>query len=130
MRKFTFQEKYPVNSLEVNKNETTFEHVDEIIDYLKEKIDQHKVARFIAIFDHYSHTNELEDGEMSESIMDAKNIIFCFGTKLPIPDVLAVRPRSIGVTELEDRFVISFMEAPMPPANQSMEEWVLSIRNK
>jgi hypothetical protein len=28
-----------------------------------------------------------------------------------------------------DKFVISFMEAPMQPANQAMEAWTLSLRN-
>jgi hypothetical protein len=42
--------------------------------------------------------------------------------------LLAVRPRSIGLAELPDRFVISFLEAPMPEANRKMTEWVLSLR--
>ena len=27
-----------------------------------------------------------------------------------------------------DKFIISFMEAPMQPANQSMEAWTLGLR--
>lgn len=130
MEKFTLQEKYPVYSFKVSKNDTTFTNVDEIIDYLKGKIDGHPVAKFLTVFDHYSHTKELENGEIDENIVNAKNIIFCFGIKIPNPDVMAVRPRSIGVTELKDHFVINYMEAPMLPANQAMEEWVTSIRNK
>jgi hypothetical protein len=31
------------------------------------------------------------------------------------------------VCEIEDRFVISFMEAPMPVANAVIEEWARSL---
>jgi hypothetical protein len=37
---------------------------------------------------------------------------------------MAVRPRSIGVVEKADRFVITFLEAPMPLANAAMDGWV------
>jgi hypothetical protein len=40
---------------------------------------------------------------------------------------MAVRPRSNGVVEQTDRFVISFLEAPMPLANNVMEAWVKAI---
>lgn len=43
---------------------------------------------------------------------------------------MAVRPRSIGVVDLGDRFVVTFMEAPMPPANEAMEAWAKSLRNR
>ena len=41
---------------------------------------------------------------------------------------VAVRPRSIGVAYMGDRFEISFMEAPMQPANEAMEKWTLALR--
>jgi hypothetical protein len=44
--------------------------------------------------------------------------------------VLAVRPRSIGVADMGDKFVVSFMEAPMKPANDAMEMWVKGLRNQ
>lgn len=40
---------------------------------------------------------------------------------------MAVRPRSIGVVEQADRFVISYLEAPMPLANQAMAAWMEGI---
>jgi hypothetical protein len=121
------QEKYPVYSLELGKNETALKGVDAIIDYLKQKVEEHPAAQFIAIFDHYGHTRALANGEISPDIVDAKNLVFCFGMKLPNPQVLAVRPRSIGVTETRDGYVINFLEAPMPVANEAMEKWVKSI---
>ena len=130
MKQSLLQEKYPVFTLEVEKQETTFDSVDAIIAFLKQRIEEHRVARFIAIFDHYAHTSALQEGEIGEDILDAKNIVFCFGIALPSPQVMAVRPRSIGVVEMSDHFVISFMEAPMPVANVAMEEWARSLKNK
>ncbi len=129
MKQILLQEKYPVFSLELDKAETSMQTVDEIVDYFKAKIDAHKIVSFIAVFDHYSHTKALEEGVIDESILDAKDIIFCFGLALPNAQVLAVRPRSIGIAELENKFVISFMEAPMPLANTAMEEWAKGLRN-
>ena len=129
MKQITVMEKYPVFTLEVNKNETSYKDVDAVLQYLKEKIDTHPIAVYIGEFDHYAHTNSLADGEVSEDIKDAKNIICCFGKKLPKPLVLAVRPRSIGVADMGDHFVVSFLEAPNPEANSAMEEWVKDIVN-
>ncbi|PLY14560.1 MAG: hypothetical protein C0631_10680 [Sedimenticola sp.] len=130
MKQTLFQEKYPVLDLEIPKTETTLDSVEAIIGYLKDRIEAHPVAHYIATFDHYDHTASLEDGEIAEDILAAQSIVFCFGTKLPNAHVMAVRPRSIGATEKADRYIISFMEAPMPMANQAMEEWVKSISNK
>ena len=127
MKQQLLQEKYPVYVLEVQKSETSYKNTDEILAYLKGCIDAHKIAVFISVFDHYSHTKSLEEGEIGEGIIDAKNIVFCFGIKLPKPVMLSVRPRSIGVAEYEDKFVISFLEAPMPIANEAMESWVKAI---
>lgn len=130
MKQTMLQEKYPVFTLELDKQETSHTSVDGIIEYLKGKVEEHPVARFIAVFDHYTHTDGLENGEIAENIKDAKNLVFCFGIKLPNPDVMAVRPRSIGVTDLGDKFVINFMEPPMPVATEAMESWVKSLKDK
>lgn len=61
-------------------------------------------------------------------IIKRKVIVFCFGKELPTPEVLAVRPRSIGVCELEDKFVLNFLEAPNDMANKTMEEFIKSIK--
>ena len=129
MKQITVMEKYPVFTLELDKNETSCKDVDAVMQYLKEKIDTHPFAVYIGEFDHYAHTKSLADGEVSEDIKDAKNIICCFGKKLPKPVVLAVRPRSIGIADMGDHFVISFLEAPNPEANSAMENWVKGIVN-
>ena len=128
MKQTILQEKYPVFVLELLKTETDLKSADEVIARLKSDIDAHKIARYIATFDHYTHTSELPDGQIAPTITDARNIVFCFGTALPNAEVLAVRPRSIGVAEFMDRFVISFLEAPLPLANTAMEDWVRALR--
>lgn len=123
-------EKYPVFTVEVKKEETTYKNVDEILAYIKAQIEAHPVAVYIGEFDHYGHTSGLAEGKIADEIKDAKNIICCFGKVLPKPEVLAVRPRSIGVAELSDSFVVSFLEAPNPDANAAMEKWVKGIANR
>ncbi|MGB5733993.1 MAG: DUF6858 family protein [Thiohalocapsa sp.] len=130
MKQTLLQEKYPVYTLEVAKSETSYSDVDGIIRYLHGCVDDHEISRFIAEFDHHAHTSALPQGEIAEGIVAAKHIVFCFGTHLPNAHVMAVRPRSIGVVEQGDRFVISFLEAPMPLANNAMEAWVKAIVDK
>ena len=130
MKQSLLQEQYPIFTLEVEKQETSFDSVDEIIDFLKECIVEHPVARYIAVFDHYGHTKELQAGQIDDQILDAKNIVFCFGITLPSPQVMAVRPRSMGVVETTDGFIFTFMEAPMPIANVAMEDWAKAVRNR
>jgi hypothetical protein len=127
MKQITVMEKYPVFTLEINKDETDHKSIDEIFVYLKEKINAHPIATYIGEFDHYTHTSNLEVGEINPDILNAKNIICCFGKVLPKAEILAVRPRSIGVAELSDSFVVSFMEAPNIDANNAMIGWVKGI---
>ena len=128
MKKMHFKDKYLIYTTKIFKDETDLKSVEEIINYLKDKINTHKIATLIAVFDHYSHTNSLIESNIADDIKDAKNIIFCFGKEIPSPIVLGVRPRSIGVVDLGDSFVISFMEAPNPVANETMSEWILGIK--
>lgn len=125
----TLMNKYPVQSLEIAKTQTTFTNVDEVIASIKAKIDAHPVATYIATFDHYSHTKSLANAEINPEILDAKNIVFCFGVQLPKAEILAIRPRSIGVAMMADTFVVSFMDAPNPQAHDFMIQWVESIKN-
>ena len=128
MKSMTIKDTYPVQATEITKVESKFQTTDEIISYLEEKIKNHPVATYIATFDHYTHTKNLPEHEMDSSIIDVKLVVFCFGKELPIPEIASVRPRSIAVVEHEDRFVISFMDAPAPTAHNTMIEWVKSIR--
>jgi hypothetical protein len=128
MRQSVQQERYPIFTLQIDREETDFQSVDQIVAYLKGCVEGHRAARFIAVFDHYGHTWSLAEGQIGEGILAAQNIVFCFGLTLPEPRALALRPRSIGVAETTAGFVITFMEAPMPVANMAMEEWAQAIR--
>ncbi len=127
MKQMLLQEKYPVFVLDIFKNETHYKNAPEIINYFKEKINSHPTCRYIGEFDHYNHTKEI-NGEIAKEIKDCKIIIFCFGNKLPNGKIAAVRPRSIGVTEYEDKFEIAFLEAPALIANEVMEKWVKELK--
>lgn len=129
MKQTLLQEKYPIFVAEIDKSETRFQSVDEVTGYLQEKIAATPKVQFIGLFDHYAHTKRIE-GEIHPDIKAAVDVIFCFGFALPNPQVLAVRPRSIGVADMGSKFVISFMEAPMKPANEAMETWVKGMRNQ
>ncbi len=128
MHQYTLQEKYPVYHMELPFSETSKRSVDDLVAYYRQKIDEDANVTFIAVFDHHAHTTAI-GGEINPSIKAAKNIVFCFGVKLPSPAVLAVRPRSIGIAEMEDRFEITFLEAPMPVANTAMETWTRALRD-
>jgi len=123
MKQMLLQEKYPVFVLELDKNETRYRSVDEIVAYLKEKISETPKVLFLGVFDPLAPTRRI-GGEIVPQIQAAVDVLFCFGFALPNPVVLAVRPRSIGVADLGNKFVLSFMEAPMAPANEAMESWV------
>jgi hypothetical protein len=128
MKQKIFKEKYPIFEIEYKKDELKYKNVDEIITALKKRIDEHPDIAFIAIFDHYKHTLNLKDGIINTNIKDAKNIIFCFGKEIPTPEIMAVRPRSIGVCEMQDLFVINFLEAPSETVNKTIEEFIKSLK--
>jgi len=128
MQEKMFKEKYHIFEIEYKKEEIKYKNVDEIISFLEKKVKNHPIISFISIFDHYTHTKSLENSVISENILDAKNIIFCFGLEIPTPEVLAVRPRSIGVCETKDSFVINFLVAPNETANDTMKSFIKEIK--
>lgn len=129
MKQKIFKEKYHIFEIEYKKDELSFKSVDEIIENLKEKMVNHPVIAYISTFNQYAHTKSLEGSVINPEILDGKNIVFCFGKELPTPEVLAVRPRSIGVSELKDSYVVNFLEAPNETANESMKALVQSLKN-
>ena len=128
MKQTLLQEKYPIFVAEIGKAETTYQTVDALVDYYKGKIAENPKVQFIGVFDHYAHTSKI-GGPIVDGMTAAVDIIFCFGFAIPTPQMLAVRPRSIGIADMGDKFVISFLEAPMQPANQAMEAWTIALRN-
>ena len=128
MKQIHFQEKYPITVAEVAKSETTFASAAEVAAYFKDCIARTERVTFIGEFDHLTHTRSI-GGDVAPDIQAAINVLFCFGHALPNPQVMAVRPRSIGIADMGDRFVISFMDAPMKAANDAMQAWTLALRN-
>lgn len=129
MKQTLLQEKYPVFVAEISKDETTCQTIEDVVEVLKARIAENPKVKFIGVFDHYAHTQGI-GGEIRADIRAAVDVIFCFGFALPNPQVLAVRPRSIGVADVGDRFIVSFLEAPMAPANEAMEAWVKGLRDR
>ena len=127
MKQKIFKDKYHIFEIVFDKAELKFNSVNEILGSLKDKIDAHEVITYIATFDQYAQTQRV-NGEIRADIKDAKNIVFCFGKEIPTPEVLAVRPRSIGVAELEDSYVVNFLEAPNEQANVIMEKMIKSLK--
>ena len=130
MKRINYKEMYPVYVQEVAKEAIKINNTDGICQFFINKINAHNFAKYIGIFNHYSHTENIEGGELAENIKAAKNILFCFGKKLPDPIMLAVRPRSIGVCETNSHFVISFLEAPNPALTQIMISWLKEMINQ
>ncbi|EQB40498.1 hypothetical protein M947_01485 [Sulfurimonas hongkongensis] len=128
MTKTLLLDKYPIYSLSLNKSEIKEKSVDEIVKYFIQMIEQHPIATNIAVFDHFKHTKNL-GGEIDKNILNAKNVVFCFGAAIPNSKILAVRPRSIGIVEFRDSFSIEFMEAPNPKLQEVMLEWVMKLKN-
>lgn len=128
MKQMLLQEKYPTFMLELGKDETSCKSVDDIAARIKAAIAADSRVAWIAEFDHHAHTQRV-GGSIAPEIKAAKNLVFCFGMQLPNPQVLAVRPRSIGIADCGDKFVVNFLEAPMKPANEAMEAWVKSLRD-
>lgn len=124
MQQQQLMEKYPIFSTQISK--AVYQTSDEIIAVLKEKIEAHAIASYIATFEHFAHTQRI-NGEIAQGIIDAKNIVFCFGEKIPKGEILAIRPRSIGVCEFQEHFTLSFLEAPNEKSTNTMIEWIESL---
>jgi len=129
MKQVTIQQQCPVNVEEISFNETSYQSIDEIIDVLKAKIDADPHITYITTFDHYDYTDCLPHGKIAPGITAAKNLIFCFGPMIPNPYMMALKPRSMGITQTSEGFVIAFAEAPLPIANTTMSAWMQSIKN-
>ena len=127
MTQTNLMDKYPVWSKELNKADINFKSVDEIIEALRSKIEAHKIATFIGVFDNYTHTKNIE-GKINPDILDAKILLFCFGNGIANTKILAVRPRGFAVCEQKDRFIIDFMDAPKEELTETMKKWVEELK--
>jgi hypothetical protein len=127
MEKTKFMDKYPVNTITINKSDITLDSIDDIIAVIKANIEVHPIAQYISIFDNYTHTAN-QNGEIMQGMIQAKIVIFCFGSAIPNNKILAVRPRSIGISEFDDKFVFDFMEAPKQELTDVMAKWINNLK--
>ena len=127
MRALNFQDKYPIFTADIEKSGCIYADLPALTAYFKNCIQQEPKVQYLGEFDHLAHTRAI-GGDVNPAIAGAINLVFCFGFALPDPKVLAVRPRSIGIVDMGTHYTISFMEAPMAPANEAMKRWVLVLQ--
>lgn len=128
MNKTVIGEKYLVNTQSILKNNAKFSSIKEIETYFKKEIEKHSIATYIETFDHYAHTKSI-GGMIPKDILASINVICCFGMAIPNAEFMAVKPMSIAIVEKPDSFIFSFIEAPAPSVQESMENWVKAIKN-
>ncbi len=124
MQKINLMDKYPVYTKEILKSQTKFSNVDAFIEALKQKVEADEIATYIWVFDHFTHTNKI-GWEIMKGMIAGKILLFCFGQSIPKPQAMAVRPRNIAIAEFEDKFVVSFLEAPVEKANTKKIDWII-----
>jgi hypothetical protein len=107
---------HPMYAMKILKTEAKVSNTAQIIEHFKLKIEENPEAVFITVFDHYAHTKSL-DGNILDGVLDAKNLLFCFGHSIKNIEILAFRPKSIAICELQDSFVLEFLETPRPEVN-------------
>jgi hypothetical protein len=117
--------KFPIYERKIAKSETSHADAKAIIEYLKGKMAENPMVKHIGDFDHAAHTKNV--GQMNPDMLDVQQTVFCFGPAIPNDDIVAVRPRAIGVIEYAEYFIVNFGEAPAPMPNQAMIAWVESI---
>jgi hypothetical protein len=130
MKQIQLLDKYPVYVEELAKADTNCVSADQVIARLREQVEGKVGATFIGVFDHYAHVQRQPEGKIADDIKDSKHVLFCLSNAIPNALVTAVRPRAISVVELEDRFVISYLEAPVEAPNQVMAGWIEALRRQ
>jgi hypothetical protein len=128
MKKIHFLDKYPVYVEELAKTETDCATTDDLVGRLCDQIRAKPGASLIGVFDHLAHVRSQPNGKVSPEIRDSRHVIFCLAKAIPYPLIASVGPRMISVVELADRFVVSYLEAPMEAPNQLMAGLVEALR--
>ncbi len=118
MNKIQLLDRYPVYVEELPKTDTDCATADELVARLCDQVRAKTAASLIGVFDHLAHVKAQPEGQVAPEIKDSKHVLFCLSNGIPNPLIAAVRPRAISVVELEDKFVISYLEAPVEAPNQ------------
>ena len=127
MTKSILLDTHPMYAMKISKSEANVSNISQIIEHFKAKIEENPEACFITVFDHYAHTKK-GGGEILDTIIGAKNLIFCFGHTIKNIEILAFRPKSIAICETKDSFILEFLETPRPEVNRWMESWIKELK--
>jgi len=127
MKRSILLDTHPMYAMEISKSEAKVSNIDEIITHFKQKIEENPEAVFITVFDHYAHTKEL-NGEILDTVVNARNLLFCFGHAIKNIEVLAFRPKSIAICETKESFILEFLETPRPEVNAWMQSWIKELQ--
>jgi hypothetical protein len=130
MKKVQVRDKYPVYVEEIAKSQTSCAGADDVVARLRGAVEAAPAASLIAVFDHQAHVAAQPDAQINPAIKDSKHVLFCLANTIPNPLIPAVRPRAVSIVELEEKFVISFLEAPMEKPNQVISGWIEALRDQ
>ncbi len=128
MEKMILKDLYPIMKTQWLKSELKEDvKLDDIINAFVEKISQK--AKLIDIFDHYTWSKQTNpNANIYEGIIAAKNIVFCGWVDIAIPEMLAIKPRSIWFAEFEDKFFITMLQVPNPEKVKEFEKMINWIK--
>lgn len=121
---------YPIFKTEIMKTDTEFNTMEKMCDEITRIIKSDPKLTWLCDFDHMKHTIDVVKGPVREDIKAARCLVFCFGISIPNPLVLAARPRSFGVVDVGDKFIISFLAAPREGTNETMTAWIDGLVKK
>ncbi len=121
-------DKYPVFVEEIATTDTDCTTVDDIVARLRDRVQAHPGASEIAVCDHLAHVKAQSEGKVAEGIRGSEHLIFCLSNAIPNALIAAVKPRAVSMVETDDRFVLSWLEAPMEGPNQVIAGWVEALR--
>jgi len=127
MQRITVEGRYPVWVEEIAKADTPWHDVDEIAVVLQSSIQRHAGSAFIGVFDHYGLNIRMGE-TLPFAMQDAKAILFCPGARLLNPMHLALCPCAIGVADMGNRFVISFLDTPVVSSTETLALWINNLR--
>ena len=131
METIMFKEEYPVMKEEWLKSELKDDvTVDDIVKEFVDKINEMWIKIF-DVFDHYKWTVEkFPEWYIYPGIKAAKMIIFCWWQEIVSPYVFWVKPRNVWVVEMQDRFIISFLQIPNPKKMELCKEFLDNTKKK
>jgi hypothetical protein len=118
---------YPVWIEEIAKADTFYRNVDEIVAALQARVARHAQASWIGVCDHYGLNLRLGE-RLPAAMQDARIALLCDAPALSGTAFLALQPCAIGVADMGNRFVFSFMERPDAAGNGFLRQWLDGMR--